>query len=182
MSIHHRRTLTSFLAGTLILAWGCASGPGHPQTLSFDAPPRVQESAPLGGEGLSLRKRDLRRAHRDMSHYHTTLANLRARKDRSGLIVFNRYLDAYLYLHLTPLLEAEWQSRHPELMVLDANLRLAEADVLVRMHETRRAQRVINELRRRFAGRENLLVEYPIDGQTTLEQALRSLEERKWRG
>jgi DNA-binding helix-hairpin-helix protein with protein kinase domain len=166
----------------LALLAGCASGPGHPETVSFDAPAEVQETAPLGGEGLALRKRDLRRAHRDMSHYHVTLESLHARKDRSGLIMFNRYLDAYMHTHLSPMLQAQWQSRHPELMALDANLRLAQADVLVRMHETRRAQATIDELRRRFAGRESLLVEYPIGDQTTLDKALRSLEERKWRG
>ena len=67
-------------------------------------------------------------------------------------------------------------------MALDANLRLAKADVLVRMHETRRAQSTIDEIRKRFSGRESLLVEYPIGGQTTLKQALQSLEDRKWRG
>lgn len=175
-----RRLLFVALGGLLLSA--CANGPGQPERLSFDAPQQVQETAPLGGEGLALRKRDLRRAHRDMSHYHATLGSLHARGDRNGLVMFNQYLDAYMYTYLSPLLEAEWQSRHPELMALDANLRLAEADVLVQMRETRRAQSGIDELKRRFAGRESLLVEYPIGGQTTLEQAIRSLEERKWRG
>ena len=176
-----RRKIVTGLIGLGLLA-GCASGPNHPETVSFDGPVEVQETAPLGGEGLALRKRDLRRAHRDMSHYHTNLESLHARKDRSGLIMFNRYLDAYMHTHLAPLLEANWQSRHPELMALDANLRLAQADVLVRMHETRRAQATIDEIRKRFSGRESLLVEYPIGGQTTLKQALQSLEDRKWRG
>lgn len=176
-----RRKILIGALGLGLLA-GCASGPGHPETVSFDAPAEVQETAPLGGEGLALRKRDLRRSHRDMSNYHTTLMSLHARKDRNGLVMFNRYLDAYMHTHLAPMLEAEWQSRHPELMALDANLRLATADVLVRMRETRRAQATINEIRRRFAGRESLLVEYPIGDQTTLEKALLSLEQRKWRG
>jgi len=176
-----RRQIVTGLLGLGLLA-GCASGPGQSETLSFDGPVEVQETAPLGGEGLALRKRDLRRAHRDMSHYHATLENLHTRKDRGGLIMFNRYLDAYMHTHLAPILEARWQSRHPELMALDANLRLAQADVLVRMHETRRAQATIDEIRSRFAGRESLLVEYPIGDQTTLQKALTSLEERKWRG
>jgi hypothetical protein len=176
-----RRPIVTGLLCAGLLA-GCASGPGHPKTLSFDGPAEVQETAPLGGEGLALRKRDLRRAHRDMSHYHATLESLHTRKDRGGLIMFNRYLDAYMHMHLATLLESQWQSRHPELMALDANLRLAQADVLVRMRETRRAQATIDEIRSRFAGRETLLVEYPIGGQTTLQQALRSLQDRKWRG
>ena len=176
-----RRQIVTGLLGLGLLA-GCASQPGYSDTLSFDGPVEVQESAPLGGEGLALRKRDLRRAHRDMSHYHATLESLHTRKDRGGLIMFNRYLDAYMYTHLAPLLHSQWQSRHAELMTLDANLRLAQADVLLRMRETRRAQSTIDEIRKRYAGRENLLVEYPIGGQTTLQQALRALEDRKWRG
>jgi hypothetical protein len=67
-------------------------------------------------------------------------------------------------------------------MALDAGLRLAQADVLIQMRQTGRAQQVLDELARRFPGREGMLVEYPIGGQTTLGQALQALRERKWRG
>jgi hypothetical protein len=43
-------------------------------------------------------------------------------------------------------------------------------------------QRVIDELRERFAGREDMLVEFPSGEQGTLRDGLRRLGERKWRG
>jgi hypothetical protein len=67
-------------------------------------------------------------------------------------------------------------------MALDAGLRLGKAEVLIWMRQQRRAQQTIDELLKRFEGRENMLVEYPIGGQSTLEQALERLRERKWRG
>ncbi len=160
---------------------GCATDPEIPDTFGIEDR-AAEESTPLGGEALALRMREMRRAHGDMRHYHATLRALHERKDRSGKILFSQFLDAYMGLHLDPLLASKWQSNHPELMALDAGLRLAKADALIWMRETRRAQKTLDELRRRFQGRETMLVDYPIGGQTTLEQALEMLKERKWRG
>ena len=55
-----------------------------------------------------------------------------------GLVLFTGFLDAYMGLHLDPMLGSEWQSRHPELMGLDANLRLMKAVVLIQMRSPRR--------------------------------------------
>ena len=117
-----------------------------------------------------------------MTHFDVTLESLRLRRDRSGQILFGQFLDTYMGTHLDPLLAHEWQSRHAEVAALDASLRLAKADVLIQMRETRRVQEVIDDLVTRYVGRENLLVEYPIGGQTTLNEALESLRTRKWRG
>lgn len=165
----------------LVLGAGCASDPKVPDTFGIEDS-AAEESTPLGGEALALRKREMNRAHRDMRHFHATLRGLDERRDRSGKILFSQFLDAYMGLHLDPLLTSEWPSNHPELMALDAGLRLAKADVLIWMRQQRRAQQTLDELLRRFAGRETMLVEYPIGGQTTLEQALQMLRERKWRG
>lgn len=167
---------------SLALAIGCASTPEVPDSFGFDNAPVAEESTPLGGAALAVRKGELRRAHRDMTHYDATLESLLEHRDRSGTILFGQFLDAYMGTHLDPLLTHQWQSRHPEVAALDASLRLAKADVLVRMRQTRRAQEVIDDLTTRYAGRENLLVEYPIGGQTTLAEALESLSTRKWRG
>jgi hypothetical protein len=67
-------------------------------------------------------------------------------------------------------------------MGLDANLRLVKAEVLIQMHSPSRVQRVIDELRERYAGREDMLVEFPIGKQGTLRDGIRRLGERKWRG
>ena len=45
-----------------------------------------------------------------------------------------------------------------------------------------RAQQVLNDVSRRFVGREGMLIEFPIGNQTTLRQALEILSEGKWRG
>lgn len=170
------------LLGALPLLWACASSPQPPASFGFDVERTAEESSPLGGEALELRKRELGRAHSDMGHFLATLDGLRHRRERSGQILFQRFVDAYLGTHLDPLLQHAWQSRHPEVMALDASLRLAKADVLIQMRETRRAQQVLDELAARFAGRENMLVESPTGAQTTLGQALDRLHERKWRG
>jgi hypothetical protein len=178
MAAIHR---TALLALALSVGVGCASGPKIPDTFGLETQ-AAEETTPLGGEALALRKREMRRAQRDMRHYHATLQGLNERGDRSGKILFGQFLDAYIGLHLDPLLTSEWQSNHPELMALDAGLRLGKAEVLIWMRQQRRAQQTLDELLKRFAGRENMLVEYPIGGQTTLEQALEMLRERKWRG
>jgi len=178
MAAIHR---TALLALALAVGLGCASDRKIPDTFGLESP-AAEETTPLGGEALALRKREMRRAQRDMRHYHATLRGLDERRDRSGKILFAQFLDAYMGLHLDPLLTSEWQSNHPELMALDAGLRLGKAEVLIWMRQQRRAQQTIDELLKRFEGRENMLVEYPFGGQTTLEQALEMLRERKWRG
>jgi hypothetical protein len=142
----------------------------------------AEQSTPLGGAALGQRRQDMQRAHRDMLHFHTTLESLQQRRDRNGLVLFSQFLDAYMGLHLDPLLASEWQSRHPELMALDANLRLVKAEVLIQMRSPQRVQQVIEELRERYAGRDDMLVEFPIGKQGTLRDAVRRLGERKWRG
>jgi hypothetical protein len=145
-------------------------------------PTAAEQSTPLGGAALVQRRQDMQRAHRDMLHFHTTLESLQERKDRNGLVLFSQFLDAYMGLHLDPLLASEWQTRHPELMALDANLRLVKAEVLIQMRSPQRVQQVIEELRERYAGREDMLVEFPIGKQGTLRDGLKRLSERKWRG
>lgn len=180
MSPRLRNRLASALLAAPLLA-ACASTPEIPDVL-IPNETAAEENTPLGGEALGLRKRELERARRDMRHFHATLESLHERGERSGIILFNQYLDRYMGIHLAPLLRGEWQSRHPELMAVDANLRLTQADVLIQMRAPRRVQEVIDELERRFAGRGSMLVEYPPGGQTTLEDALQILRERKWRG
>lgn len=177
-----RRSLSLLLA----LCWigplcGCASSPDLPEHFGLEVT-AAEESTPLGGEALALRRRELRRAQRDMASFETTLETLRVHKDRSGQILFSQFLDAYMGVHLAPMLAGEWQSRHPELMALDAGLRLAEAEVLIRMRAPRRVQEVLDEIERRFAGRDAMLVEYPVGSQTSLGEALRQVRDRKWRG
>jgi hypothetical protein len=173
-------TWAALTSALLLAALACAGGGATTDELEIFERPVRGESTPLGGEALTQRKHELARAYRDMTHFHATLESLVHRKDRSGLVLFSGFLDKYMGLHLDPLLRNDWQSRHPELMALDASLRLAKAEVLIALRDPGRVQEVLDDLRTRFEGREEMLVEYPIGEQSTLGEAILQLSERKW--
>ena len=162
----------------LALAAGCATPVDDPLL----GPDAAVETTPVGGESLALSKRELERAWQDVLIFHTTLETLHHRIDRNGLYLFSSFLDDYLGQHLEPLLEREWQSQHPELVGLDANVRVMEAELLMLMRRPQQMQRVLDEIERRFEGRLDLLVDYPVGQQHTLAEALEILNRRKWRG
>jgi hypothetical protein len=140
--------------------------------------PIAEETAPLAGAALEQRKDRLVKAQRDLAHFNTTLESLHFRDDRFGTGTMTRFADAYLSMHVDRLLAHEWQSRHPEVAVVDANLRLAKADILVQMHHKDRAADVLDELERRFERRNDLLVEYPLGTQRSLGEAIKLLRDR----
>jgi len=161
-----------------VVTLGCAAIPEEEDA-------RVQAMAaesPLGGAALDQRKIDLGRAYRDMAHIHRTMQSLIDRRDGRALSELDRFVDRYLEVHLGPLLRAEWQSSHPELMARDASLRFLQAEVLIQMKYPRRVQLVRDEIERRYQGQHDLLIEYPIGKQGTLQQGLEILATRKWRG
>ena len=167
------------LAAALALA-ACRT-PSAPDTLL--GPEEVAaESRPLGGQSLAQRKQELDRAWRDLVHFHATLESLRHRKDRNGFVLFSGFVDAYMGTHLDPLIEPEWQSEHPELQGLDANVRLVQAELLMYLRNPQRMQRALNEIERRYAGRDEMLVNYPVGEQSRLADAIENLKTRKWRG
>ncbi|MGH0030114.1 MAG: hypothetical protein ACQGVC_10015 [Myxococcota bacterium] len=180
MTFHHRSLRLAALAAGL-LALACASNDRAPADLLPETS-RAEASAPLGGEALVQRKNEMRRAHGDMVHFSKTLESLKHRDDKNGLVLFSKFLDAYLGMHVDPLLAGEWQSRHPELTALDANLRFAKAELLIRLKMPRRAQSVMDQIEARFQGREDMLVDYPHGTQRSLGEGLQLLSERKWQG
>ena len=159
----------------------CAPGGPPPDALIPDQA-LVEQNLPLGGDSLAMRKREMRRAHGDLVHFLATLRGLQQRKDRNGQALFRDFVDRYLGGHLGPLLEADWPSEHPELLGLDANSRFVQAELLMRMRDAGRAQKVVDEIERRFAGHDGMLVDYPVGQQHPLERALEILNDRKWRG
>ena len=172
---------TTLLLG-LALLFGCAGhGVGNVDEV-LERGFAVEETSPLGGDSLAYRKREMRRAHRDMVHFIATLESLRYRRDRSGAILFGNFLHAYMGTHLDPLLKGDRQSEHPELLGLDATLRLVQAEVFLQMRDPRRMQASVNEIKRRYEGREEMMVEYPVGQQSPLREALEKLTHRKWRG
>lgn len=167
------------LAAALALA-ACRT-PSAPDTL-LGPEETAAESRPLGGQSLAQRKQELDRAWRDLVHFHATLESLRHRKDRNGFVLFSGFVDAYMGTHLDPLIEPEWQSEHPELQGLDANVRLVQAELLMHLRNPQRMQRALNEIERRYAGRGEMLVDYPVGEQSRLADAIENLKTRKWRG
>ena len=140
----------------------------------------AEEEAPLGGEALARRRLDLARAWRDLLHFDETMQSLVDRKDSRSVALLDGYLAQYMGQHLDPLLRPRWQSSHPEVMALDANLRFMKAELLAEMRYTRRVQEAIDDIQARFAGRESMLVEYPVGEQRSLGEALELLRDRKW--
>jgi hypothetical protein len=157
---------------------GCAAG----TNLDFDEAMNaaVEEEAPLGGEALARRRLDLARAWRDLRHFDDTMQSLVDRRDGRSVAVLDGYLAQYMGEHLDPLLRPQWQSSHPEVMALDANLRFMKAQILADMRYPRRVQQSIEDIELRFRGRENMLIEYPVGEQRSLGEALEILRDRKW--
>jgi len=166
------------LAAALLAAaaLGCAGA----QQADLEAR-RVSET-PLGGEALVQRKHDLERAHRDLLAFHATLVSLSDRHDSRSITLFDDFLAAWMGQYLDPLLRSEWQSRHAELAGVDASLRFAKAELLIQMRYPRRVQESIDDIERRFRGRESLLIDYPVGRQGTLGDGLQILRDRKWKG
>lgn len=176
----HRIPLCAALAA---LALAGAAGCTSHETRADEMVRRTSEgqsSAPLGGEALAQRKLELERCFRDLTHFNATLESLYQRRDRNGLVMFSEFVDHYLAKQVLPILEGEWQSRHPEVAVRDANVRLVVAELWFRLGATSRTDRMLDEIERRYQGREDMLVSYPLGAQGTLRQGVERLRSRSW--
>jgi len=175
----NRKSIPGLLALLLALpVFGCAAGM-DPEFDEF-ADQSIEEEAPLGGEALAQRLIDLNRAWRDLLHFEETMESLVDRRDSRSVALLDGFLGAYMGRHLDGLLRPTWQSSHPEVMALDANLRFMKAELLAQMRYTRRVQESIDDIQTRFMGRESMLVEYPVGEQRSLGEALEMLRDRKW--
>ncbi len=166
------RTLRAFLACVACASLaGCAIKTYKPIEFGSTEKP-AEEASPLGGASLDQRRENMTRMYKDLVHFRTSLDDAEQRGDRTTAVALGYFVDAYIGMHLDPMLAGEWQSRHPELWGMDADLRLAKAEVLVHMHERGRANDVLDELGSRYAGREDMLVHYPIGSQSPLGKAV----------
>jgi hypothetical protein len=171
------RTRRLLLAGLAVLALGCASDQRIADDWMAKASAR-EASAPLGGEALAQRKLDLDRCYRDVGHFLATIDAVHRRHDRNGVIMLGEFIDFYIGKHVIPMLEPEWQSRHPEVALLDANARLAVSALWAKLGAGSSAERMLDEIDRRFKGRGEMLVGYPIGGESTLRDAVALLRKR----
>ncbi|HTO71872.1 MAG TPA: hypothetical protein VMR31_18565 [Myxococcota bacterium] len=137
----------------------------------------AEENAPTGGPTLDQRRENMTRMYKDLVHFRTSLRDAQQRGDRSTTNALALFIDSYMSMHLDPLLDGEWQSRHPELWGLDADLRLAKADVLIRMNDTSRAKKTLDEVAARYKGRDDMLVHYPLGSESPLGKAIKLLRD-----
>ena len=165
------------LVGLATLALGCASDERIADDWMAKASTR-EASAPLGGEALAQRKLDLDRCYRDLGHFLATTEAVHRRDDRNGLIMLHEFIDFYIGKHVIPMLEPEWQSRHPEVALLDANARLAVSALWVKLGAASSAERMLDEIDRRFKDRGEMLVGYPIGNESTLHDAVARLRKQ----
>ncbi len=161
-----------------VLLVACAG----PRSDEGSKPALAMEESPLGGEALTQRKQDLQRAYADVLAFQSTMSSLIDRRDTRALSSLDGFVAQYVDNHLDALLAPEWQSGHPEVMEVDANLRFAKADLMVKMRYPRRVQAVIDDIEKRYKDRSNLLVEYPAGEQNTIAEAMEILRSRKWNG
>ncbi len=138
--------------------------------------------APLGGEALSQRKQDLDRALGDLSAMNRTLTSLLERRDDRGIDAMEPFVLGYIGQHLDALTKPEWTSDHPEVAATDANLRFMKGELLIQLRRTRDVQRVLDDIRARYEGRGQMLVDYPLGEQNTITEAIEKLKNRKWNG
>ncbi len=161
-----------------LLALGLASCLANPVRLAPIEVTGVESTAPLTGEALEQRKREMQRASRDLAHFGATLASLRLHPQGPNSR-FREFVLLFLDGHVQPLLLGAAANDEPSLTSLEAGLRFVAADVLIEMRERRRALWAINEIQHRFEGRASMLVEYPLGEQSTMLDALRALGERE---
>lgn len=174
--IQRGTAIAAVMACALLVA--CAG----PRSDAGERPSLSVEESPLGGEALTQRKQDLKRAYGDVIAFQTTMSSLIDRRDTRALSSLDGFVGQYLDRHLDALLAPAWQSGHPEVMEVDANLRFAKADLLVKMRYPRRVQAVIDDIEQRYKDRANMLVEYPVGEQNTIAEAMVILRARKWNG
>jgi hypothetical protein len=177
-----RRSMGLGFLAPLLLALqltGCASKEGPEGGTEAEQQEALVETS-LNGEALSQRRTDLVRAWRDLVHLDETMRGLSDRNDSPSIVLLDNFIAEYMGKHLDPLLEPEWQSSHPEVMALDANLRFMKAQLLSNMRYPRKVQESIDDIEGRFEGRESMLVEYPVGEQRALGEALEMLRDQKW--
>jgi hypothetical protein len=169
------------IAASLALACAlcaCASGGYTPVPADFALGQSAGEDAsPLAGATLDHRRRLLERRFLDLAQIAEALDQSDFRGEKAAVVQLRRFADAYVGMHVDPLLAETWQSRHPELVALDAALRLRNADLLTRMKENDRARHAVDEIEELYAGRMDMLVEFPRGVQRSLRDSLRDVRE-----
>jgi hypothetical protein len=156
---------------------GCASY--EPVPLEDVESTRAQK--PLGGATLAEKRSEMERTQQDMVRHLRTLDAMLRRDDKDGVVLFKNFFYGYMDDHVTPLLARSWTSHHPELGGLDASIRFFAIETLAKLNAPHRAKLLIKDLKARFQGRGDLMVDYPIGRRSNVTKALELVEEQYWR-
>jgi hypothetical protein len=164
------------LALASVLA-GCASY----EPVPLEDVEHARANKPLGGETLAEKHREMQRTRDDIVRHLKTLDSMNLRGDGDGLVLFKNFFYGYMDDHVEPLLAKGWTSHHPELGGLDAGIRFVAIEVLWKLDSPHRAEAIIDDVKLRFEGRDDLMVDYPVGKRTKLTKALELVEEQYWR-
>jgi hypothetical protein len=158
---------------SLLVGIGCARA-------VEDALDSREESPEAAGQALIQRRHDLERIHSGLLALRDSVDVIRSRPDPVNRELIGDFAFAYLAMHVDPLLAPGWQSASPALEGLDAEMRLLEAELLMRLEHRSDAERVLDEIERRFAQRSDLVVNYPVGKQSSLTEAVRIARAPRW--
>lgn len=163
------------LAG--LFATGCSTVAVMGRSETTATRPDQPVSGPLSGEALAQRKIEMRRSARDLVHFGATVETMRLRRD-SGRDAFEEFLDRFLASRVDPLFEGTESNDDPELAVLDAELRLMKAELLIETKDYWSAGDVIDSVESRHGARRSMLVRFPVGEQSTIAASIEYLRER----
>lgn len=175
--------MTKRMNSLLALAlFGALAGCAGLDPVPLEEAELARTSKPLGGQTLAEQHSAMARTRADLVRHLKTLDSMRLRGDSNGLVLFETFIDDYMDEHVDPLLARDWTSSHPELAGLDAGIRLVSIELLSKLRSPNRAQSMIDDMKLRYRGREDVMVEYPVGKRTPLTNALEIVEDANWRG
>ena len=169
-----RNLLALALAGAVA---GCASY----EPVPLEDVEQVRIHKPLGGETLAEKHREMQRTRDDVGRHLRTLDSMIRRSDDEGIVLFKTFFYGYMDDHVEPLLAKDWTSHHPELAGLDASIRFVAIEVLTKLESPHRAEALIDDIKLRYRGRGDLMVDYPVGRRANVTKALELVEEQYWR-
>jgi succinate dehydrogenase flavin-adding protein (antitoxin of CptAB toxin-antitoxin module) len=168
--MHALRSIALVLAAVFAVSTGVGCA-----TVGDEA--RLREEAIQHSEQrLFQRQRELERARGDLVHFQTTRRHMTDHYSRWGLRGYDRILARFVDERVDPLLANEWQSSHPELARLDADLRLLRVEAQIDMRSRWAARRSLRDIARRYKGQEQMLVSHRPGQRITLAEGLAILE------
>jgi len=155
----------------------CSTAPVLGRDETYATPVETEMTGPLTGEALAQRKIEMRRAARDLVQFGATVETMRLRRDRDR-DDFEDFVAHFLRERVDPLFAGTETNEDPELAVLDAELRLVKAELLIETTDYWNAGDVIDQVEDRYGDRQSMLVRFPVGRQSTIAESIEYLRGR----